>query len=374
MDKKRTIAIVLLLALSVGAAGTTGFFIGKNGTENRYIIEQDLNVKLNRSDLDGLGKIEGAIYVTGHKSPDSDTVGSSIAYAALLKQLGYDARAVVLEEINNESKYILETAKLDVPQTLEDASGLNMILVDHSEYTQSAEGLENANIISIIDHHNDGAVTTGNQIIYDARPLGSTATIIWIRYRNYGLVPDKQTATVMLGAILSDTVNLTSDATTFADKEAVKALSAIAGIKDTDAFYQQMFKERLSYKGMTEEEIFFSDYKEYETDGHKYSIGIIEVYDEDAIKKMADRIKTVVPSTLKSTGMEMAFAQINVYHDDISITYIVPSDEAAGEVIKSAFGDKAVFDGTSYVFNPGMSRKKVLVPAITEVLKAHPKE
>ena len=95
---------------------------------------------------------------------------------------------------------------------------------------------------------------------------------------------------------------------------------------------------------------------------------------EDAIKKMADRIKTVVPSTLKSTGMEMAFAQINVYHDDISITYIVPSDEAAGEVIKSAFGDKAVFDGTSYVFNPGMSRKKVLVPAITEVLKAHPKE
>ncbi len=280
----------------------------------------------------------------------------------------------MLGELNNETKFILESAGLEAPERLEDASGCNMILVDHSEYTQSAEGLENANIISIIDHHNDGAVTTGNQIIYDARPLGSTATIIWIRYRNYGLVPDKQTATVMLGAILSDTVNLTSDATTFADKEAVKALSAIAGIKDTDAFYQQMFKERLSYKGMTEEEIFFSDYKEYETDGHKYSIGCIEVYDEDAIKKMADRIKTVVPSTLKSTGMEMAFAQINVYHDDISITYIVPSDEAAGEVIKSAFGDKAVFDGTSYVFNPGMSRKKVLVPAITEVLKAHPKE
>lgn len=374
MNKKRIIGIILLLVFVIGTVGATGFFIGRNVAETQYKAEQELNVKLNRSDLDGLGEIKGTIYVTGHKSPDSDTVGSSIAYAELLKQLGYDARAVVLEKINNESKYILETAKLESPEILEDASGLNMVLVDHSEYTQSAEGLKNANIISIIDHHNDGTVTTGNQLIYDARPLGSAATVIWIRYRNYGLEPDKKTATVMLGAILSDTLNLKSDTTTFADREAVKALSALTDIKDVDAFYQEIFKARLSYEGMTDDEIFFNDYKEYESGGQKYSIACIEVYDEDEAVKMAEKMKTVVPSKLKSTGMNMSFAQISVFHDDISLNYIVPSDKAAGEVIVSAFGDRAVFNGTAYVFKPGMSRKKELVPAITKVLEANPKK
>lgn len=374
MKRKHIIGLILILVLAVGAAGTAGWFIGKNAAENKTKADRELNVKINRSELDGLGKIEGTIYVTGHKSPDSDTVGSSIAYAELLKQLGYDARAVVLEKINNESKFILEKAKLEAPEVLEDASGLNMILVDHSEYTQSAEGLKNANIISIIDHHNNGDITTGNQLVYDARPLGSTATIIWIRYRNYGLEIDKNTASVMLGAILSDTANLQSDTTTLADREAVKTLGALTDITDIDAFYQEMFKARLSYEGMTDEEIFFNDYKEYQSGGKKYSIGSIEVYDEDDAKKMAKRMKKIVPSTLKSKGVDMAFAQISVYHDDISLNYIVPSDVTAGEVLLAAFGDRAVFDGTSYVFKPGMSRKKELVPAITEALELYPKE
>lgn len=178
----------------------------------------------------------------------------------------------------------------------------------------------------------------------------------------------------MLGAILSDTVNLKSDTTTLADCEAVKALSALTDIKDVDAFYQEIFKARLSYEGMTDDEIFFNDYKEYESGGQKYSIACIEVYDEDEAVKMAEKMKTVVPSKLKSTGMNMSFAQISVFHDDISLNYIVPSDKAAGEVIVSAFGDRAVFNGTAYVFKPGMSRKKELVPAITKVLEANPKK
>ena len=85
-------------------------------------------------------------------------------------------------------------------------------------------------------------------------------------------------------------------------------------------------------------------------------------------------MKTTVPASLKKTGMDMAFAQISIFHDDISITYIVPSDETASEVIKTAFEDTAKYDGVSYRIEPGISRKKVLVPAITEILEAHPKE
>ena len=70
----------------------------------------------------------------------------------------------------------------------------------------------------------------------------------------------------------------------------------------------------------------------------------------------------------------MSFAMISIQHNDISVTYLVPSDEAAGEVIESAFGETAVYDGVSYRIEPGISRKQALVPAITGILEAHPKE
>lgn len=368
---------MLLWLLLTAAAAFGCYFLGRK-LENEALTaafqaERDLNILLNRSELEGLGEVEGPIYVTGHKSPDSDTVGSSIAYAGLLRNLGYDAQAVVLGGINHETAFILESASMDVPPLLEDASGKNMILVDHSEYTQSADGLKDAHIISIIDHHGDGSVKTGNQLIYDARPLGATATIIWIRYRNYGVVPDPRTAKVMMGSILSDTKNLSSG-TTSADREALKDLSGAAGVEDTDAFYREMYKASLSYEGMTDEEIFFSDYKEYEASGKNYSIGCVSAYDEAAAGDLAERMKAVFPAVLSSSGMDMAFAQISIYHDDIDISYVVPSGDQAAAVIEAAFGDSAEFDGVSYVFRPGISRKRDLVPAVTDVLAAHPSE
>ena len=366
--------IVPVLVLVLAAAGAGGYFAGESAAASRCQAQREKELLLHRSEWDGLGDIEGPIYVTGHKSPDSDTVGSAIAYAALLRALGYDAQPVVLGGVNHETQYILDAARLDAPPLLEDASGRTMALVDHSEYLQSANGLEDAHIISIIDHHGAGTVQTGNQLIYDARPLGATATIIWLRYRDMGLSPDQQTALVMMGAILSDTKNLQSEATTFADREALRELSGIAGISDTDAFYNEMYKALLSYEGMTDEEIYFSDYKEYEVDGRKYGIACMKVYDEESAKDLAERMKAVFPSALASTGMDMAFVKIGISRDDFSVAYLVPSDAAAAEVLEAAFGETAVFDGTSYVLSPSISRKTVMVPAITDVLKARPKE
>lgn len=372
MNKKKTawiwVAVIAAVLLSCGA----GFLVGRQTTASAWQAERERAILLSRSDLEGLGEIQGTIYVTGHKSPDSDTVGSAIGYAALLQKLGYDAQAVTLEEINNETRYVLESGGIEPPMLLEDASGCNMVLVDHSEYSQSADGLADAKVISIIDHHGAGSVTTGNQLIYDARPLGSTATIVWLRYRDYGVEVDPKAAYAMAGSILSDTQNLKANAT-FADREALQDLARIAGIADTDALFQEMFKASLSYGDMTDEEIFFSDCKEYESGGTKYSIGCVNAYDEAGAKDMAARMKAVLPAARDSAGMDMAFAQISIFHDDISVVYLVASDEAADEVLKTAFGDET-FDGTAYRFEPGFARKTVLVPAITDVLQAHPKE
>ena len=373
-QRKRWIVLGCIVVLLVAAGAFGGFFLGKSVENARYQEEKDLNVLLNRAELEGLGEIEGKIYVTGHKTPDADSVCGSIAYASLLKKLGYDAVPAVLGDINFETEYILKAAKVKTPMLLDDASGLNIILIDHSDYEQSAEGLKDANILSIIDHHGDGTVTTGNPIIYDSRPLGSTSTAIMMRYRNYGIEIDKKTACLMMGAILSDTMNFKNNTTTSADKEAVRILSAAAGITDTEKFYRGMYKASISYKGMTDEEIYFSDYKEYEAGGTRYSIACINVYDDDSAVAMAERMKAIIPGALVSTGMDMAFVQIGILHDDLAITYLVPSDEAAEEIIKIAFGDRAAFDGTSYRLEPGISRKKDLVPAITDILESYPKE
>ena len=374
MEKKRNLWKWIALLFVIALVGGGGILIGRNVTASQYQSEQELNYRLNRSELDGLDEIEGTIYVTGHKSPDSDTVGSSIAYASLLRELGYDARPVVLEDINQETRYILETGGLETPMLLDDASGCNMVLVDHSEYSQAAEGLRDANVITIIDHHGAGSITTGNRLIYDARPLGSTATIIWIRYRNYGIEPDPKTAYAMVGSILSDTRNLQSNATTFADREALKTLSLLAGISDTDALYQGMYQATMSYEGMTDEEIFFSDYKEYERGGKKFGIGCVNAYDEAGAGNLVERMTNVFSSDDAPNGMDMSFAEISIFHDGISVSYLVPSNEAAAEVLEAAFGNDAVYDGVSYRLEPGISRKQVLVPAITDILEAYPKE
>ena len=360
-----TVACFVLLVIVTGIGC---FFLGEHYEAAKDRKEQELNILLNRSELERLGDIKGTIYVTGHKSPDTDTVCSSIAYAELLRKMGYDAVPVVLGGINKETEYVLKAAGAETPALLDNASGLNFILVDHSDYSQSADGMDQANIISIIDHHGDGSVETGNQLIYDARPLGSTATIIWIRYRNYGIEIDKQTAFLMAGAILSDTKNFESNTTTSADREAVKSLCDLAGIADKDALYREMYMQAISYEGMTDEEIFYSDYKEYETNGKKYSISCINVYDEDDAKDMTGRMKKFLKSTPDEKGMDMAFVQIYILHDGISINYIMPSDDAAADVMRRAFPD-ADFDGTSFILSPGISRKQVLVPAITDVLE-----
>ena len=372
-QKKRWFNIVLVLIL-LAAAGLCGFYYGKTAEAQQYQKEKEYAVQLNRSELEGLGEIEGKIYITGHRSPDTDTVAGAISCAYLLQQLGYDAVPVILTPINHETAFVLEHAGLEVPQLLEDASGLNMILVDHSEYAQSAEGLKDARILAIIDHHGDGSVSTGNPLIYDARPIGSTATIMWMRYRNYGIEPDQKTAAVMMSAILSDTYYFKSETTTFADREAVKELSRLAGITDLDTYYQEMYKASISYDGMNDTEVFFSDYKEYESGSTNFGIACLNAYDDQSAQELIRRMQNTLPDIIARTGMDMIFVMISIFHDDVSVTYLLPGNEAAREVLETAFTDKAEFDGTAYKLEPGIARKKGLVPPVTDILASYPQE
>lgn len=99
----------------------------------------------------------------------------------------------------------------------------------------------------------------------------------------------------------------------------------------------------------------------------------MNVYDEEGAKSMTERMKAILPEQLKALDVEYALAQVSIFHDDISVTYLVPANDATNELLKRIYGDTATFDGTSYVFKPGFSRKGKLVPDIDAVLSAQPK-
>ena len=370
---------ILVLVLIIGCAIFTGcrtiaYVETRSNTKDISSVDEltpEEIIEINQSELYQIRKIKDEILVTGHKSPDSDTVCSSIVYANLLNQLGVKAKPVVLGKINKESEYILSVAEVDTPEKLDDATGKYMALVDHSQYIQSSDNLDKATIVSVIDHHGVGSIVTGNQLVYDGRPLGSTATILWIKYRDYGVKYDSTIATLMLGAIYSDTKGLTSDTTTVADKKIAAILLKESKVKDEKEFYNNMYKGTISHEGMTDEEIYYSDYKEYITRGTKYSVANVSVYDDKEAFDMAHKLKKIIKGEIEKKGLDYGFIAISIVHDTESKTYFVGSDEKADEIIEKAFGDEVVKDehGDVYLHDTYASRKKIFVPKVDKVLE-----
>ena len=370
--KNGTKAFLMLLIAVCLAAG--GFLAGKAVGRDQASKENEALYAANRSSVENMIVEDGPVYVIGHKNPDSDTVCSAIAYARLLDLLGIKAEARITENVNNETAFILSEAGVEQPSVLEDASGEDIFLVDHSEYAQSAEGMRDAHIVGILDHHGVGSVITGHQLVYEARPIGATATIVWLDYQNYGLEIDKSTAHILLGAILSDTNGLTGSTTTDADKQAVTDLAEIAGVADTNEFAKNIHLEALSYDEMSDEEILFSDYKEYEASGVTFGIGLVNAFDEEIAADLAERMKAAMKDGAEKVDVDLLYASVGIREGDVKIDYIVPLSGQSEETLKAAFPDYDEYNGTAYIFRSGLGRKTKFVPGMTDFLGAHPHE
>lgn len=373
MERKSNTFLLIILILLGFVIGSIAYNQGRKTALKESLEKQQFLQQLNRDSIEKLDVEDGkTIYVIGHKSPDSDTVISAIAYARLLNMLGYDAQARISEPINKETAYILKQADVEVPEELLDASAENIFLVDHSEYAQSIEGMQDAHIVGILDHHGVGTVSTGNQVLFEAKPIGSTATIIWIDYLNYGLEIDKTTAHILLGALLSDTTNLTVTSTTKADILAKQELSKLALIDDPDQFYLELHKEALSYEGMSNEEILFYDYKEYEASGIKYGIGLVNSIDEQSSKLLAEKMKDALSTGFSSKEVDLMYASVGIRENNQKIDYIIPANELSESILKNAFPDYDEYDGTSYIYRSGLGRKSKFVPGLNDYLASHP--
>ena len=301
-------------------------------------------------------------YVIGHKSPDTDTVGSAIAYAFLLQQLGINAKAAATAKVNRETQYVLDFCGMDQPEIIPDAAGKQFILVDHSEYSQAQDGMKGARVVGIVDHHGIGDVRNTERIAVVSLPAGATASIIYKIYLECGVDIPGDMARVMLLSILSDTKGMTSNVTQL-DRKAYDSLMTVAGIGDIDALVDGMKKAKTSFEGMTASDIFRSDYKEYLAGGVTFGIGSIYTGSEESLAELVEMIEAEFPAIYASGGPDMLFCLISTDETTWMIWYGEDAEKAVAESFPEYDG------GGRMVFIPKASRKENIVPSLTAAME-----
>jgi manganese-dependent inorganic pyrophosphatase len=308
-----------------------------------------------------------SVSVVGHSNPDTDSVTAAIAYANYLKATGTDAIAcmqISADNLNPESKVVLEKFGLAAPQTMTDAAGKDVALVDFSDIGQAPANIGDANIVAIVDHHKIGDITTGSPIFFYAKPVGCTCTVLLEMYKNNNVELPKDIAAGMLCAILSDTVNFKSPTCTDADKAAVAELLRITGVTDQDALFMEMLKAKSSVAGVPIRDLVFRDYKDFDMNGKKVGIGQIELATLDQVADIRDDLYKTIKEVKAEDRHSVLFMLTDVVKEGTDL--IVVSDEP--EIIENAFNGK--LQGQSMWVEGMMSRKKQTVPPLQEAFGA----
>lgn len=303
------------------------------------------------------------IYVIGHKSPDTDTICSAIAYSEYLKSKGINAIPAKQGDLNPETKYVLNYWKIETPINLESLKEKRVVLVDHNEKSQSPEGIEQASISEIIDHHKID-FSFSEPINFQTYPVGSTATIvaqIMINDKNFKI--EKPIAGILISAILSDTVVFKSSTCTQTDKDIVNQLNEIANIENLQEFGIKIKKEKSNLKNLIAEQIIYSDFKIFETNSKKFGVSQIEIIDSSEIKERKLELLTKLNEIEKKE---------NLFFTILMITDIINQNSELlisnnGVFIERAF-NKKINENSIYLEN-AMSRKKDVIPFITKFLE-----
>ena len=239
----------------------------------------------------------------------------------------------------------------------------NVILVDHNEKLQSVEGLDEANILEIFDHHNLGSITTNAPINFRNMAVGSTCTIVYTLYRERGVEISKEIAGALLSGILSDTLILKSPTATPRDVEAVEALSYLAGV-DYQTYGMDMLKAGTSLEGMSKEDVLYNDFKLYTVNEKTFAIGQFFTMNFDEMKKELDSYVATLDEVAEANNYNF----VALYVTDIikNGSYVIFNTKGQ-DVVDVCYGSENIPEG--YFVENCVSRKKHVVPLIMEVFE-----
>ena len=298
-----------------------------------------------------------AVFVFGHKNPDSDTVCSAIALADLKSKLGVECTPVAQGEINPETAFILNKFGVDAPAVKTTFAGEKVFLVDTSDLAQLPDDIAQAEVLGVVDHHKLGDLTTSNPLECWIWPVGCTGTVLKAMYDYFGIEIPKAIAGIMLCAILSDTVIFKSATCTDQDKAAAEALAKIAGESDLLALGMEMFKVKSAVEGTPARELVLRDYKDFDMSGNKVGIGQLEVVDLSILDACKADLAADIAKLKEEKGNHSVFLLLTDIMKEGSEMLIVSDDES---VVEKAFGATPA-DGKVWL-DGVMSRKKQVVP------------
>ena len=248
--------------------------------------------------------------------------------------------------------------------TLTDCNNVSkkkVILVDHNNYSQSVEGLDEAEILEVIDHHNIGDIITKKPINFRNAQVGSVNTIIYNMYVENNIAIPKSIAGIMASAIISDTLLLTSPTTTDRDREALNSLCKIAGIS-MKIYGTKMLKQGMSIKGLTNKELLYKDFKSYKVDKVMFGIGQVLTSDYELINK-EEMIKYLNEVANLSGYRVLTLFVIDMFNN---ISYCLYNTDGE-DVIKEAFNLTEVHEGIE--LHNILSRKVQIAPYIMDVIE-----
>lgn len=238
-----------------------------------------------------------------------------------------------------------------------------VILLDHNEKAQTIDGIDQADILEIIDHHRIGDIQTSYPIRFKNDAVGSTATLIANMYFENGLNPSKSIAGILCAAIISDTLQFKSPTSTYTDESAANKLAKIADI-NLQEFATALYKASASLEGMSPQTILEYDFKDYVFNKYKIGIGQINSSDSEAFGKVKDELLALMRSVKENRGYRLILLMVTDIINEGSEILFVGDD---GALIEKAFNIKG---NEGYAFLKGVvSRKKQIIPILSSTIQ-----
>lgn len=237
-----------------------------------------------------------------------------------------------------------------------------VILLDHNERTQSVHGLEDAEVLEIVDHHRIADVQTGNPIFFRNEPVGSTSTIVASIFFENGIRPSKKAAGLMCAAIISDTLLFRSPTCTNVDRLNLKRLAEIADI-DVEKFAREMFKAGTSLTGKTPDQIFHQDFKTFTLNSLKIGVAQFTTMDLEGFAPLMDDMIDLMEKKAQNNNYSLLILMLTDILKEGSEMIVVGEEK---ELVSRAFNIKL---NGNIVYLPGIvSRKKQVIPPLSAAI------
>ncbi|HGA4399168.1 TPA: manganese-dependent inorganic pyrophosphatase [Streptococcus agalactiae] len=308
------------------------------------------------------------ILVFGHQNPDSDAIGSSVAFAYLAKEAwGLDTEAVALGTPNEETAYVLDYFGVQAPRVVESAKAEGVetvILTDHNEFQQSISDIKDVTVYGVVDHHRVANFETANPLYMRLEPVGSASSIVYRMFKENGVSVPKELAGLLLSGLISDTLLLKSPTTHASDIPVAKELAELAGV-NLEEYGLEMLKAGTNLSSKTATELIDIDAKTFELNGEAVRVAQVNTVDINDILARQEEIEVAIQEAIVTEG----------YSDFVlMITDIVNSNSEILALGSNMAKVEAAFEFTlenNHAFLAGaVSRKKQVVPQLTESYNA----